>query len=85
MVVTLRRSPTRCGDFRSRVVRPAPARETANGAPGATRKAVTTMHRRISGAVATHNRMASWIRRDYPKTAPDRGHCYLIALCGVDR
>lgn len=29
--------------------------------------------------------MASWIRKDYPKGAPDRGHCYLIALLGGDR
>ncbi len=58
---------------------------TATGAPEATRKAVSTMHRRISGATATPHRMASWLRKDYPKTAPDRGHCYLIALCGSDR
>ncbi len=42
------------------------------------------MQRRISGAVAP-SRMASWIRKEYPKAAPDRGHCYLIALCGSDR
>ena len=42
------------------------------------------MHRRISDAVAP-GRMASWIRKDYPKAAPDRGHCYLIALYGADR
>lgn len=36
-------------------------------------------------AVATKpGRMASWIRRDYPRSAPERGHNYLIALCGLD-
>jgi hypothetical protein len=29
-------------------------------------------------------RLAAWIRRAYPNTAPERGHCYLIALCGLD-
>lgn len=43
------------------------------------------MHRRISGTGTAPHRMATWIRKDYPKTAPDRGHCYLIALCGADR
>lgn len=43
------------------------------------------MHRRISDAVSAPNRVASWIRKDYPKAAPDRGHCYLIALCGMER
>ena len=28
--------------------------------------------------------MASWVRKAYPKGAPWRGHCYLIALCGSD-
>ncbi|MEI7913232.1 MAG: hypothetical protein WCH82_00655 [Mycobacteriaceae bacterium] len=35
---------------------------------------MTTMHRRIT----------SWLRKGYPARAPRRGHCYLIALCGVD-
>jgi hypothetical protein len=29
-------------------------------------------------------RLAAWIRKGYPTTAPERGHCYLIALCGPD-
>ena len=28
-------------------------------------------------------RLATWIRKDYPRTAPARGHCYLLALCGI--
>lgn len=47
-------------------------------------KAVTIVHRRITGAVTASSRMASWIRRGYPRQAPQRGHCYLLALCGVD-
>jgi hypothetical protein len=42
------------------------------------------MHRRVIHAVATPTRVASWIRKDYPKDAPERGHCYLVALCGVN-
>lgn len=42
------------------------------------------MHRRIH-APGAPSRMASWIRRDYPKAAPGHGHCYLIALLGSDR
>lgn len=34
------------------------------------------MHRSI-------DRLASWFRKDYPRYAPERGHSYLIALCGV--
>jgi hypothetical protein len=29
-------------------------------------------------------RLAAWIRKGYPTTAPERGHSYLIALCGLD-
>jgi len=29
-------------------------------------------------------RLAAWIRRGYLTTAPERGHSYLIALCGLD-
>lgn len=43
-----------------------------------------TMHRRITHAVATSARVAAWIRKDYPKDAPERGHCYLLALLGGD-
>ena len=25
----------------------------------------------------------SWLRKGYPPSAPERGHSYLIALCGV--
>jgi hypothetical protein len=35
-------------------------------------------------AVAKAVRFASWIRQDHPDSAPDRGHSYLIALCGID-
>lgn len=51
---------------------------------GGWRKAVTIVHRAFSTAVASPTRMASWIRKDYPKSAPERGHNYLVALCGVD-
>lgn len=27
------------------------------------------------------SRLATWIRKDYPRSAPARGHCYLLALC----
>ena len=30
------------------------------------------------------HRLAAWFRRDYPSSAPTRGHCVLIALCGTD-
>ncbi len=26
-------------------------------------------------------RVITWIRHDYPTTAPKQGHCYLVALC----
>lgn len=42
------------------------------------------MHRKISDTAAAPMRLASWIRKGYPRYAPDRGHCYLLALCGVD-
>lgn len=41
------------------------------------------MQRRISESMA-HNRLASWFRKDYPKTAHTRGHCSLLALFGVE-
>lgn len=47
------------------------------------RKAVTTVSRRFA-AVASPGRVASWIRKDYPKDAPERGHNYLVALCGME-
>jgi hypothetical protein len=34
----------------------------------------------LVAAVAASQRLAAWIRTDYPQAAPDRGHCYLIAL-----
>lgn len=42
------------------------------------------MHRRVTHAVATLTRVASWIREDYPRDAPEHGHCYLLALRGAD-
>lgn len=42
------------------------------------------MRRRVTGAMATPTRVASWIRKDYPRDAPERGHCYLLALLSVD-
>ena len=42
------------------------------------------MHRRVTDAVAAPARMVSWIRKDYPKDAPERGHCYLLPLLGAD-
>lgn len=49
---------------------------------GSWRKALTLMNRNLSTAATSLGRVASWIRRDYPRTAPERGHNYLIALCG---
>jgi hypothetical protein len=34
--------------------------------------------------VSMIRRLAAWIRKGYPTTAPERGHSYLIALCGLD-
>ncbi len=42
------------------------------------------MRRRFTPVVATFARVAAWIRKDYPKEAPERGHCYLLALLGGD-
>lgn len=42
------------------------------------------MRRRVTHAAATLTRVASWIRKDYPRDAPERGHCYLLALLSVD-
>jgi len=42
------------------------------------------MHRRDTHAVTALRRVAAWIREDYPGDAPERGHCYLIALRGAD-
>lgn len=53
-------------------------------ADGRWRKAVAIMHRGLSTTVASPGRVASWIRKDYPKDAPERGHNYLMALCGMD-
>jgi hypothetical protein len=41
------------------------------------------MHRRTHHS-ALPSRVASWIRKDYPRSAPERGHCYLLALVGDD-
>jgi len=30
-------------------------------------------------------RLSSWIRQNYPTSAPGAGHCYLIQLCGTDQ
>ena len=48
------------------------------------RKVVTTVHQSIYSAAHKTVRVAYWIRRSYPRSAPDRGHSYLIALCGTD-
>jgi hypothetical protein len=29
-------------------------------------------------------RFTAWIRRGYSTAAPERGHCYLVALCGTE-
>ncbi len=41
------------------------------------------MRRNIRAAVSPL-RFATWIRRGYPRSAPRSGHCYLMALHGVD-
>jgi hypothetical protein len=38
----------------------------------------------MSSAAHKAARVASWIRKNYPRSAPDRGHSYLIALYGTD-
>jgi hypothetical protein len=48
------------------------------------RKVVTIVHREISTGAKSPARLALWIRKDYPRGAPERGHSYLIALCGAD-
>jgi hypothetical protein len=55
-----------------------------NGDDGGWRKAVAKMYRSASTSVASPGRVASWLRKDYPKGAPERGHNYLVALCGLD-
>ena len=42
------------------------------------------MHRRVTHAVTAFSRLAAWIHEDYPEDAPERGHCYLLALLGAD-
>lgn len=48
------------------------------------RKAVTRVHRSVYAATTSPNRVATWIRRGYPRSAPERGHSYLLALCGLE-
>ena len=42
------------------------------------------MTRRASAGPGHMHRLAAWFRRDYPRSAPARGHCVLIALCGTE-
>ena len=42
------------------------------------------MNRRAATGPTRLHRLAAWFRRDYPSSAPARGHCVLIALCGTD-
>ncbi|MGV0993709.1 MAG: hypothetical protein ACOYBX_07075 [Mycobacterium sp.] len=42
------------------------------------------MNRRVYAPAVAPGRLATWIRKDYPRSAPARGHCYLLALCGID-
>ncbi len=42
------------------------------------------MNRRVDATTMPTGRLTTWIRKDYPRTAPARGHCYLLALCGID-
>ena len=42
------------------------------------------MNRRAATGSTRLHRLARWFRRDYPSSAPTRGHCVLIALCGTD-
>lgn len=43
-----------------------------------------TVRQSFSPAARKPGLVASWLRKDYPRGAPDRGHSYLIALCGTD-
>lgn len=42
------------------------------------------MNRTVSTTTISPGRMASWIRKHYPRSAPERGHNYLIALCAPE-
>ena len=42
------------------------------------------MTRRAPTGPTRLHRLAAWFRRDYPCSAPARGHCVLIALCGTE-
>jgi hypothetical protein len=42
------------------------------------------MNRTVSTAKTGPGRMASWIRKAYPRSAPEHGHNYLIALCAPE-
>lgn len=48
------------------------------------RKAVSRLRGIVSTAATGPVRVATWLRKDYPRSAPERGHCYLIALCYPD-
>lgn len=50
---------------------------------GKRRKAVATVHRKVTTDTVVPSRMTTWLRKAYPKSAPTRGHCYLVALCGT--
>lgn len=80
MVITSHRSSTPCAELfefdRHRKTGSQPVESIS-------RKAVTIMHRRTHHS-ALPSRVASWIRKDYPRSAPERGHCYLLALVGDD-
>ena len=52
--------------------------------PDRGRKAVARVHRGVSTVTSGPGRLATWIRKDYPRGAPERGHNYLIALCGLE-
>lgn len=42
------------------------------------------MRRNVSTTEAGSGRLTSWLRKSYPKAAPEHGHNYLIALCSMD-
>jgi hypothetical protein len=46
------------------------------------RKTVRSVRQTFSKASVGPSRVVSWIRKGYPKSAPESGHSYLLALCG---
>ena len=42
------------------------------------------MNRTTTISTKRRGRLTSWLRKGYPRSAPERGHSYLVALCGAE-